>query len=381
MVASGLSSNEIYCLNLKGLTPNDIVIGNSVYALGILGGLKSGMKSFFGGEMVSYTELFAEGRKLATERMISEGEKIGAQGITGVDSSLIFHPENIEFLSIGSGVNSSNSIKFFSSSSSGQELYSQIDANYIPTKFVFGNVAYSIGAMKNFTGGFKSFVKGEVKQFTDIFVKTRNLALERIINESKDSGANAIVGIKTMILSMNYEIEVEEMLMTGTASYNSNLPIECNSNPVTTNLSAEEIWNITKLGYIPQKLVIGTSIYSLGVVGNFASILRSFVKGEISQLTQLIYEARQSSIQKIKDEAIEIGADEVINIKTYVNSIGGTLIEFLAIGTAVKKDPKAVTFSENIIPQAVTQNRETFFSYAPDNYGFNANKGKAQPIN
>ena len=43
MITSGLSSNEIYCLQLKGLTPNDLVIGNSVYALGVLGGLRSGM--------------------------------------------------------------------------------------------------------------------------------------------------------------------------------------------------------------------------------------------------------------------------------------------------------------------------------------------------
>lgn len=380
MITSGLSSNEIYCLQLKGLTPNDLVIGNSVYALGVLGGLRSGMKAFFGGELESYTQLFSEGRSLATDRMLSEREKINAKGITGVVSSLIFHPENIEFLSIGSGVNSVNNIQFFSSSASGQELYSQIDSNYIPVKFVFGNVAYSIGAMKGFTGGLKSFVKGEVKEFTDIFVKTRNLALERIISQARDVNANSIIGIKTEILTMNYSIEVEEMLMSGTASYNNNLPLDYTQNPVTCNLSAEEIWNISKMGYIPQKLIIGTSVYSLGAVGNFAAALRSFVKGEVSQLTQLIYSARESAIQKIKDEATGLGADEVINIKTYVNSIGGTLIEFLAIGTAIKRDPKAATFSENLIPQAVTQNRETFFSYAPENFGVSTNTNKTQSI-
>ena len=325
MVTSGLSSNEIYCLQLKGLTPNDLIIGNSVYALGVLGGLRSGMKAFFGGELESYTQLFAEGRSLATDRMLSEREKINAKGVTGVVSSLIFHPENIEFLSIGSGVDSVNNIQFFSSSASGQELYSQIDSNYIPVKFVFGNVAYSIGVMKSFTGGLKSFVKGEVKEFTDIFVKTRNLALDRIISQARNVNANSVLGIKTEILTMNYNIEVEEMLMSGTASYNNNLSADYTQNPITCNLSAEEIWNISKMGYIPQKLMIGTSVYSLGAVGNFAAALRSFVKGEVSQLTQLIYSARESAIQKIKDEASSIGADEVINIKTYVNSLTSPL--------------------------------------------------------
>jgi uncharacterized protein YbjQ (UPF0145 family) len=380
MVTSGLSSNEIYCLQLKGLTPNDLIIGNSVYALGVLGGLRSGMKAFFGGELESYTQLFAEGRSLATDRMLSEREKINAKGVTGVVSSLIFHPENIEFLSIGSGVDSVNNIQFFSSSASGQELYSQIDSNYIPVKFVFGNVAYSIGVMKSFTGGLKSFVKGEVKEFTDIFVKTRNLALDRIISQARNVNANSVLGIKTEILTMNYNIEVEEMLMSGTASYNNNLSADYTQNPITCNLSAEEIWNISKMGYIPQKLMIGTSVYSLGAVGNFAAALRSFVKGEVSQLTQLIYSARESAIQKIKDEASSIGADEVINIKTYVNSIGGTLIEFLAIGTAIKRDSKASTFSENLISQAITQNRETFFSYVPENFGVSTNTSRTQGI-
>ena len=38
-VMTGLSGNEIYCLHLQGMTPGDIVVGNSVFSMGFLGGI------------------------------------------------------------------------------------------------------------------------------------------------------------------------------------------------------------------------------------------------------------------------------------------------------------------------------------------------------
>ncbi|MFS6826715.1 hypothetical protein [Cyanobium sp. ATX-6F1] len=45
---TGLSGNEIYCLRRKGLTPGDLVIGNSVIALGLVRSLLSGLKTLVG---------------------------------------------------------------------------------------------------------------------------------------------------------------------------------------------------------------------------------------------------------------------------------------------------------------------------------------------
>ena len=42
MMMTGLSGNEIYCLAQKGWAPGNIVVGNSVYSLGVLGGFTSG---------------------------------------------------------------------------------------------------------------------------------------------------------------------------------------------------------------------------------------------------------------------------------------------------------------------------------------------------
>jgi uncharacterized protein YbjQ (UPF0145 family) len=100
------------------------------------------------------------------------------------------------------------------------------------------------------------------------------------------------------------------------------------------------MWNLNKMGYAPEKLLIGTSVYSLGLVGGITSALKSFVKGEITELSSLIYEARENALAIINKQAEEIGADEVVGVKTYVYQLGSGLIEFMAIGTAVKRNMK-----------------------------------------
>ena len=43
---TGLSGNEIYCMQLKGLVPSGVVIGNSIQSMGFLGGVRSALGGF-----------------------------------------------------------------------------------------------------------------------------------------------------------------------------------------------------------------------------------------------------------------------------------------------------------------------------------------------
>ncbi len=69
MMLTGLSGNEIYCLALKGWAPGNIVVGNSVYSLGFVGGLSSGLRTIAGGEVANITGLISEGRHAAIQRL------------------------------------------------------------------------------------------------------------------------------------------------------------------------------------------------------------------------------------------------------------------------------------------------------------------------
>src|SRR5581483_1931984 len=144
-VMTGLSGNEIYCLRLKGFTPGDIVIGNSVHSLGIIGGLGAGLQGIFGGEVTQVTNIINEGRHAAFNRLVAEAQQGGAAGLTGVTNELRHLKGNIEFLSVASSLHREDhagETLAFSSSSNGQELYCLLDCGYTARKFVFGNVGY-----------------------------------------------------------------------------------------------------------------------------------------------------------------------------------------------------------------------------------------------
>ena len=363
-IITGLSGNEIFCLQCQGFKPGSLVIGNSVISLGLIGSIGSGLKTLFGGEVHQVTHIIQVGRQRAYRRMIAEANRKGGVGITGVSNELIIHGTNIEFLAIGSCVHRAEahiqSLEF-STSADGQALYCQIDAGFQPKQFVFGNVAYSVGLGGGLIGVLRSFVRGEIKEFSQIFQETRHLALKRIKSEAREVGANAVIGINTAIIPF---AGMQEMVMIGTASEHPGLPARFSQNPITSDLTNEEMWNLINLGYMPVQLVLGVSVYSLGFVGGITSFFKSLVRGEIKELTTLIYEAREKALAHIEEEAKRYHADEVVGIKTYVYNLGGGIIEFLAIGTAVQKMPGIGTSSDNLLPQAIIRDRDTFINTA-----------------
>ena len=127
------------------------------------------------------------------------------------------------------------------------------------------------------------------------------------------------------------------------------------------------------MGYAPQKLVLGTSVYSLGLAGGIKAAFRNLVRGEVKTMSELIYGAREESLKKVQAQAEAIGADDVLGIKTYIYDLGGGLIEFLAIGTAVKRVPGIATRTELLPVQAIIRDRDTFIDTANAAYGTNLN--------
>ncbi len=358
MMLTGLSGNEIYCLAKKGYAPGNIVVGNSVYSLGFVRSLTSGFQTLAGGELDSITELISDGRHAAIKRMEEEALHHAAHGLTGVTSDLKKVGNLMEFLAIGSAVKGLEQPgQFFTTACSGQDLYCQMDAGYEPRHFVIGNVAYALGVGRGLLSAFRGLAGGEVKQLSDMYNHTRHLALQRLEKEAKERGANAVVDVITKIIP--FGPGVKEMLMVGTASHNPALGNP--DRPATSELTGEELWNLTQLGYAPLRLVLGTSVYALGVGGGVVAFLRSFQRGEVNAVTRLIYEARENCLDHINKEAKEIGADGVIGAKLFIYEIGSSFVEVLAIGTAIKKNPAVHTESEQLLPQSIIRDRDTFF--------------------
>jgi uncharacterized protein YbjQ (UPF0145 family) len=358
MIVSGFSGNEIFVLAEKGWAPGSIVVGNSVQALGVLGSLSRGLKTLAGGELANLTRLINEGRHAAIGRLEKEAQAHGAHGVTGVTSELKTLSGMREFIAVGSSVKGLDYHgPFFTTACTGQDFYCQLDAGYEPRHFVIGNVAYALGVSRGLFGFLRGFAGGEVKEFSRMYNHTRHLALERLEKEAHDRGANAVVDVHTHIIPIG--AGAREMLMVGTASYHP--AFGDRARPVTSELTGEELWNLTRMGYAPLRLLLGTSVYSLGITGGIGALFKSFSRGEVNSVTQLIYKARENCLAHVDDEAKELGADAVLGVKVHIYEMGGGFIEVMAIGTAVKKMDGLGTKSATLLPQAIIRDRDTFF--------------------
>ena len=60
----------------------------------------------------------------------------------------------------------------------------------------FGLVVRSMGALKGLAAGFRSIVGGEVTQYTELLEDSRRHAVDRMIENARMMGANAIVGMR-----------------------------------------------------------------------------------------------------------------------------------------------------------------------------------------
>lgn len=360
MHISGMTGNEIYCLALKGFTPGEIAVGNSVVSLGISGALSSWGRSITGGEITAITEQISNGRHAAITRMEQEAQRHGATGVSGVTTELGTMAGYTEFLSQGTAVFAQQQgMRFFSTAASGIELYCHLDAGYVPIKFAMGNIAYALGVGRGLMGSVRTLARGEVREFSSMYNEIRHTCLRRLRAEAAAQGANAVVDVNIKMLP--FGPGTVELLMTGTASHHNGLSQGgvAENQVVTSELSGEELWNLAQMGLVPHQLVMATSVYSLGVAAGIGSLFQSMQRGELPEVTKLIYEARENCLDLVRREAQQLGAERVIGNRLQIKEIGSGMVEVVAIGTAVRRAEHMKPQTPQLIPQAVIALKST----------------------
>jgi uncharacterized protein YbjQ (UPF0145 family) len=357
VIVSGMSGNELFCLHEKGFVPNELVVGNSVCSIGVVGGIGAWGTGITGGEITAVTNMISEGRHAAIERMRKEAEKHGAVGVTAVTSELTTLSGYMEFLAQGTAITGPRAAEgVFTTAASGMTLYCHLDAGYRPVKFAMGNVAYALGLGQGLMGSMRTMGRGEVKEFSKMYNHIRHLALNRLRAEALAAGANAVVDVTVKMLP--FGPTATELLMTGTASHHEGLGTPKTADDVVTSeLTGEELWNLARIGYVPVQLVMATSVYSLGVVGGIGAMFKGMTKGEIPELTKIVYEARENCVNLLKEEATKCGAERVVGNRLIIRELSPGLLEIVSIGTAVKR-AEMPPASAVLIPQAIIVDRD-----------------------
>lgn len=82
-------------------------------------------------------------------------------------------------------------------------------------------------------------------------------------------------------------------------------------------------------------MVKGSTIRARHVGRDIVAGLRSIVGGEISEYTKLMAEAREQAIQRMTEQAEEMGANAIVDTRFVTSMVMSGASELLVYGTAV----------------------------------------------
>lgn len=99
---------------------------------------------------------------------------------------------------------------------------------------------------------------------------------------------------------------------------------------------------ITNIETVPGKnivehfgLVSGSTIRAKHVGRDIMASLKNLVGGELKGYTQLLQESRQQALDRMVDQARQLGANAIINVRFSTSSVAQGAAELYAYGTAV----------------------------------------------
>ena len=82
-------------------------------------------------------------------------------------------------------------------------------------------------------------------------------------------------------------------------------------------------------------LVRGSAARSRNIGADFFAGVKNIVGGEVSQYTRLMAETREQALQRMMDDARQMGADAVVAVRFDSSSVAQGANEITAYGTAV----------------------------------------------
>jgi uncharacterized protein YbjQ (UPF0145 family) len=229
LFTSDLSVNEFLLVREAGFRPLGLVLGSSIYHVGIQMGRWSRNQ-----ELEQLSQAMYHARDLAMTRMEAEAAALGADGIVGVRLEIEFKEfgnDLAEFIAIGTAVKGdeihartpdgfswrNNRDQPFTSDLSGQDFWTLIQAGYAPLGMTMGTCVYHIAHQKFWQVVGNVGQNVEIPQYTEALYDARELAMSRMQAEAEALGAEGIVGVQMLSQSHRWGGHTTEFFAIGTA--------------------------------------------------------------------------------------------------------------------------------------------------------------------
>ncbi|SHG56301.1 Uncharacterized conserved protein YbjQ, UPF0145 family [Jatrophihabitans endophyticus] len=219
---SDLSVNEFLLVREAGFRPLGLVMGSSVYHVGLQRGRWT--KNM---ELTTLSEAMYHARELAMARMTAEAEVLHADGIVGVRLEIRFHETGgdlAEFLAVGTAISDEAGGRWrtdaggpFTSDLSGQDFWTLLRTGYAPLGLVMGTCVYHVAHQSGWQK-LGSFGRNtEIPQLTEAMYEARELAAGRMQAEADALAADGIVGVELRALPHRWGGHTTEFFAIGTA--------------------------------------------------------------------------------------------------------------------------------------------------------------------
>ena len=224
---SDLTVNEFLLVRQAGFSPLGMVLGSSIYHVGLQIGRWNQNQ-----ELDVLSQAMYHARELAMTRMEQEADVLGADGIVGVRLEVEFKEwgsDIAEFLAVGTAVKADTGHPSgqdnwrndkglpFTSDLSGQDFWTLVQTGYVPLGMVMGTCVYHIAHRG--LGNVLSNVgrNAELTQFTQALYDARELAMERMQKEAEELHAEGIVGVQLDQRNHSWGAHTTEFFAIGTA--------------------------------------------------------------------------------------------------------------------------------------------------------------------
>jgi uncharacterized protein YbjQ (UPF0145 family) len=223
---SDLTVNEFLLVKEAGFHPLGLVLGSSIYHVGMQVGRWSKNQ-----EMTTLSQAMYHARELAMSRMEAEANLLGADGIVGVRLDVEIKEwggDIAEFIAVGTAVKAeldnplgtewrNNKKQPFTSDLSGQDFWTLIQSGHAPLGMVMGTCVYHIAHRGLATVLNNAGRNVELPQFTQALYDARELAMERMQTEAEQLEAEGIVGVALHQRNHSWGAHTPEFFAIGTA--------------------------------------------------------------------------------------------------------------------------------------------------------------------
>ena len=225
---SDLSVNEFLLVREAGFRPLGLVLGSSIYHVGLQIG-RWGKNQ----ELNVLSQAMYHARELAMSRMEAEADALGADGIVAVRLDVEmkeFGSDIAEFMAVGTAVKAepgaggggvsnwrNNKRQPFTSDLSGQDFWTLIQAGYAPLGMVMGTCVYHVAHQRFWQAVGNVGQNVELPQFTEALYDARELAMSRMQAEAEQLHAEGIVGVQLLSHAHRWGGHTTEFFAIGTA--------------------------------------------------------------------------------------------------------------------------------------------------------------------